>query len=203
MNKWLVRIAVKYPFLQRVIFWFYPEVATQIRLTQLVEQLLAERKSSTERKQKEIKVPFNREASLKKRQDNCNHLKGGKNRMPGSKDYAIANHVFIDGSRKIWCVICGKPFTVDEAREMSEQTTNRGSSSEIIGKVKDQLVVQEALTEEQWKEFLEAAAKDPNVTENFWRRVIQTRVALVEKNYDLALKAQEDAKKVLDNETKK
>ena len=201
MDIWLVKIAIKYPFLQRVIFWFYPEVETLIHITQLVNQLLAEQKSSIE-KQKEIKVPLNREAGLKKRQDSCNHLKGGKNRMPGSKDYAIANHVFIDGSRKIWCLICGKPFTIDEAREMSEQTTNRGSSSEIIAKVKDRLVVQEVLTEEQWKEFLEIAAKDPSVTEEFWRRVTQTRVALVGKYYDMALKAQEE-KKVLDKETEK
>jgi hypothetical protein len=41
------------------------------------------------------------------RQRNCNHLKGGR-LAKGVKDYNVSFHTFIDGSRRIRCLTCGK-----------------------------------------------------------------------------------------------
>jgi hypothetical protein len=69
-------------------------------------------------------------------QKKCRHLKG-RRRYYGirRKDYAIRDFTFIDGTREVACLICGKKWRPDhrnwsDALEMLESTTNTSSSSE-------------------------------------------------------------------------
>jgi hypothetical protein len=73
----------------------------------------------------------------------CEHLKGGVLRSPGSKDYALSKHTFIDNSQRIKCLLgCGyevwknktgtpdNPEEWERASKMLESSTNKPSSSE-------------------------------------------------------------------------
>lgn len=78
------------------------------------------------------------------RQSRCYHLKGGQHRRAMIRDYAITDHQFIDGTRKVWCQLCKKtwvPGTWGWKRDvpfMLANTTNTCTSSEIpLGAVKE------------------------------------------------------------------
>ena len=81
------------------------------------------------------------------RQARCSHTKGGKARHRTSiKDYAVRDFRFIDGTREIACLICGKKWRPEwkdwyKALEMVESTTNTASSSEGVFKVTPSAVV--------------------------------------------------------------
>lgn len=67
----------------------------------------------------------------------CKHLKGGRYRLPGHKDYATWCFTFVDGSTIIKCAICGEKWTPQspdwaDAIKMMEQSTNTRCSSEVI-----------------------------------------------------------------------
>lgn len=68
-------------------------------------------------------------------QDECKHVKGGKIQLPLlRRDYAIADHTFTDGTRRVWCLICDKPLDPKdpETTRMLESTTNRRTTSEVL-----------------------------------------------------------------------
>jgi hypothetical protein len=222
MNMWLARMCFKYSFLKSIVLYFYPNLNQQILLVQLMDLML---KENIERVQEGRNAKENRERirlqnaaeqaeRIKKRQDRCNHLKGGKYRSGMIKDYALGDHIFPDRSRKIWCLICAKTFTPDEAAEMLHNSTNTRSSSEItMGPLRDRLVVQEAYTEEQKKEAMNPDRPD-EYDEKFWKNVVNRQMVLVGAMYDEALKTQQgpvvpenvkivEPEIMLDKETKK
>lgn len=72
---------------------------------------------------------------LKKRQDKCSHLKGGRMAGRWSTDYNVSNFTYIDGTQEIKCLTCGKKwFNGDlgwqDALNMFRQSTNTPNSSE-------------------------------------------------------------------------
>lgn len=92
--------------------------------------------------------------SIIRKQKNCKHLKGGATkRMSQNKDYAVYHHIFIDKTQYIKCHLCSakwrpedtKEFLIRnnrslvnhtrigwaEAIEMLENSSNRGSRSEV------------------------------------------------------------------------
>lgn len=192
MNMWLARMAVKYPFLKKILLYFYPNLALQILLIQfldeqqklVIEKHLEHQERVGNSEQRRLKNDADRERIITERQGRCTHLKGGKYRSPGMKDYALADHMFPDASRRIWCLICAKPFTPDEAAEMLQQSTNTRSSSEIrLGPLRDQLLVQEAYTEEQKKEAMNPDRPE-EYDEKFWKNVVNRYMVLDTKNYE-------------------
>jgi hypothetical protein len=73
---------------------------------------------------------------------NCLHVKGGPRLKPIFRDYAVAQHTFINGRTKIWCLLgCGfVSWNGDKnwkkARQMVELSSNRPSSSERVPNVR-------------------------------------------------------------------
>jgi hypothetical protein len=90
------------------------------------------------------KMAEERIAEIKKLQDSCSHLKGGRLRSPCGEDYNIWIHIFTDNSRTVRCLTCRKEWTGDqlkspEVQHMLAHTTNTLTSSEFkIGPAKDQ-----------------------------------------------------------------
>jgi hypothetical protein len=90
-----------------------------------------------------------------RKQASCLHLKGGKFRNIAVTDYAVIFHLFIDSTCFIKCVLCKMKWyptdTIDtifrggvahpnhthigwfEAAKMMQQSTNKGSRSELAG----------------------------------------------------------------------
>jgi hypothetical protein len=73
---------------------------------------------------------------IRRRQNECQHLKGGHVRSLAFKDYAVTDHTYIDGSRLVRCMICRKRWAPETrewtlALEMVQQSSNRASSSEV------------------------------------------------------------------------
>lgn len=115
-------------------------IETQMKvhtLTRLLEKYIAQ--LAELRKAEEAQQKFHSEMtqekwnSLTKRPEweNCNHLKGGKIK-PVYKDYALLAHRLPNLEWKIWCMICGKPFSLDdpETKEMLKHSSNVSSASE-------------------------------------------------------------------------
>lgn len=153
-------------------------------LKENIERVSNREDQAAARKRQRLKNDTEREEIIKKNQAKCSHLKGGKHRLPGMKDYALADHMFPDASRRIWCLICAKPFTPDEAAEMLQRSTNTRSSSEIrLGPLRDQLLVQEAYTEEQKKEAMNPDRPE-EYDEKFWKNVVNRYMVLDTKNYE-------------------
>lgn len=77
------------------------------------------------------------EERLAARQAKCRHLKGGRAWFH-TKDYAIGSHIYIDGTQRMWCLLCYKeawkhkvtPEVWDEFVRMAESSTNTTSTSE-------------------------------------------------------------------------
>ncbi len=74
---------------------------------------------------------------IRRRQDQCDHLKGGNVRSRYNRDFNVFDHTYIDGSRIIGCMQCRKKWTPMSrewklALHMSEETSNRFSSSERV-----------------------------------------------------------------------
>lgn len=72
---------------------------------------------------------------IKQDPSTCRHRKGGG--ICYFADYNISDHRFIDGSRRVRCLSCGKIWWAgtpewEEAKAMLESTSNRWSSSEIV-----------------------------------------------------------------------
>jgi hypothetical protein len=52
------------------------------------------------------------------KQQNCNHLKGGRYRDSSSKlDYHISQHVYIDGSQVVKCLLCSSKWSPTDTAE--------------------------------------------------------------------------------------
>lgn len=52
------------------------------------------------------------------KQQNCNHLKGGRYRDSSAKiDYHVSQHVFIDGSQLVKCLLCGSRWVPTDTAE--------------------------------------------------------------------------------------
>jgi hypothetical protein len=83
------------------------------------------------KKQQEI-----RDRQKRERKD-CSHLKGGRPKSGLIKDYCVSLHTFIDGRKRIRCLLCG--FTVwnnepgwAEALKMVKKSSNSPTSSESV-----------------------------------------------------------------------
>jgi hypothetical protein len=77
------------------------------------------------------------EEATRIRQARCKHAKGNRRHGIFHKDYAIRDFTFIDDTREVACLICGKKWRPgyqdwDKALEMLDSTTNTASSSERI-----------------------------------------------------------------------
>jgi hypothetical protein len=111
---------------------------------------------------------------IKKYQDNCSHLKGGKyssaNLGPGHCDFCISDHRFPDGTRKVTCLICNKDFDPEspEAIYMLKNTTNTKSASEFHPEYHDrtQPVGCEPVTA-VFQETIDVARESLNAGHNF------------------------------------
>lgn len=94
--------------------------------------------------EKEIAELYQR---LRDNKTGCTHLKGGLRRTTKygtqigvatlRKDPALAFHTFSDGTKKLWCLICGKFWTPEspdwkQALRMFEDSSNTPTASEIV-----------------------------------------------------------------------
>lgn len=71
------------------------------------------------------------------KEEDCLHLKGGRQRRGGIRDFAVRFHTYPDGSQKVNCTICRKEWLPGgpdwtEAMSMVNQSSNTPSSSEVI-----------------------------------------------------------------------
>lgn len=89
---------------------------------------------------------------VQRRQKYCLHVKGGRwiqaadrkqtfsvKRTNRIDDFAVSDHTFIDGSRRVCCLLCFKKWFPDtpewkEAEYMLLHTTNTRTSSQVVGK---------------------------------------------------------------------
>lgn len=74
--------------------------------------------------------------------DDCDHSKGQQGPQT-HKDYALSDHTFIDGSRRIKCTVCGREWRPGqphwaEALEMMRHSTNTPTSTEQPNMYRDE-----------------------------------------------------------------
>lgn len=133
---------------ERILRWVYlkfegfkREAAELAKFRAEAEQRDKERQQlrEFERKRKRHEYALGIERNVRKRQDNCTHLKGGRRQpsSPAMRDYNVSNHRFIDGSWYIKCLLCGRIWRPGEtgwleATKMVQQSTNTPTASETV-----------------------------------------------------------------------
>jgi hypothetical protein len=90
-------------------------------------------------------------------------------------DYAVAQHTFIDASKKTWCMLCKKQFFGNEAETMLRRTTNTPTSSQVVYKVKDQ---KQPYAFQPGGLQLENGPFSPWMSQSLWNRLMLTLTKL-------------------------
>jgi hypothetical protein len=130
------------------------------------------------------KAAADRLALITKRQNQCPHLKGGRNvSMYTKKDYILSRHTFLDGHTEVKCLLCGKFWDAGDpvAIEMLRTSTNRQSSSEQPHGPRQYR--DEVLTERQMRKEANRIALEPDPGPLDFSKVVQRNVALAPPNW--------------------